>query len=207
MSGSGELIVFEGLDGVGKTTTSQRLASLLSASGTDVEWHSFPGSVAGTLGMHVRRLHHEPAKYGLDFVPPDSLQTLHVAAHIDAITARIMPALRRGAVVILDRFWWSTWAYGVCGGARRDSLRVLKDLERRYWGSVQPTLAAVLERPGPADSEHNTCLKRCYAGLIRRESRHHAIARIVNTSSVDDAAARVRTAWLQARASHRGLQR
>lgn len=202
----GELVVFEGLNDVGKTASSQRLASLLTASGVDAEWHSFPGSVTGTLGLHVRRLHQDPTQYGISAVSADSLQMLHVAAHTDTITSRILPAIRRGAVVVLDRFWWSTWAYGVCGGARRDSLRALVRIERHYWSGVRPILVAVLERPGATSMQHRSCLERCYNGLLRRESRRHAVTRIVNDATVDVAAERIRMAWLQARDQLRGTK-
>ncbi len=203
-SARGDLVVFEGLDEVGKTVSSQRLASLLTADGVDAEWHSFPGSVIGTLGPHIRSLHQDPTQYGVGAVSPDSLQVLHVAAHIDTIASHIMPALRRGAVVVLDRFWWSTWAYGVCGGARRDTLRTLVRLEQRYWGGVRPSLVAVLERPSASAIQRRAYLERCYAGLLRRESKRHAVARVVNDATIDDAAHRVRAAWLQARAANRG---
>ena len=36
---------------------------------------------------------------------------MHVAAHVDAMASVIVPALKQGKSVILDRYWWSTYAY------------------------------------------------------------------------------------------------
>jgi thymidylate kinase len=72
-----------------------------------------------------------------------------VAAHIDAIDRQILPALKSGQTILLDRFWWSAWVYGLVGGCDRRPLRALIDAERAAWGAVQPTLAIVLRRPDP----------------------------------------------------------
>jgi thymidylate kinase len=101
---SGKLIVFEGPDGVGKSTMATGVAAMLTARGTPCELLAFPGREPGTLGLHVYQLHHEPQRFGVVSIPPTSLQLLHVAGHLDAINDRILPALRAGRWVVLDRF-------------------------------------------------------------------------------------------------------
>ena len=110
--GIGRLIVFEGPDGVGKSTLSQALADRLRSMGLTCDHLSCPGNEEGTVGHLVYKVHHEPASFGLNAIAEISRQALHIAAHLDEIERRILPALQQGRWVVLDRFWWSTWVYG-----------------------------------------------------------------------------------------------
>lgn len=116
----GKLIVFEGPDGVGKTTIAEGVAKVLFATGLNVRSYSFPGRHSlGTLGHHIYDLHHNMEKYGIQEMCPESLQILHIAAHVDLLKRCIIPDLKNGNVVILDRFYWSTMVYGNVAGCDR----------------------------------------------------------------------------------------
>ncbi len=93
----GCLIVFEGPDGVGKTTLAKALVKELIRRGTRCDYFSFPGRDPGTLGRLVYEVHHDPGKFGIHHIDPTSLQVLHIAAHLDAIRGRLLPALEEGA--------------------------------------------------------------------------------------------------------------
>ncbi len=95
-----QLFVFEGPDGVGKTTLAQRFAARLRARGVPSTYLSFPGAEEGTLGKHVYDLHHNSEAIGVRTVHPSSLQLLHVAAHIDAIESQIRPLLKQGQTIM-----------------------------------------------------------------------------------------------------------
>ena len=58
-SGLGRLIVFEGPDGVGKSTLSQALVDKLTGIGIKCEYRTFPGKETGTIGRLVYDIHHE----------------------------------------------------------------------------------------------------------------------------------------------------
>ena len=113
----GHLIVFEGPDGVGKTTLARLLTRELEHRGCHCLYKSFPGQEEGSLGRLVYDIHHHPHKFGIEQMSPTSLQMLHIAAHVDAIERDIKPSLQRGHHIILDRYWWSTLAYGIVGGS------------------------------------------------------------------------------------------
>lgn len=146
MTSVGKLFVFEGPDGVGKTTLATRFTEYNVARGIDCEYMSFPGREAGTLGHHVYELHHGAARFGITSIRPLSVQVLHIAAHIDAIETRILPLLNRGRHVVLDRFWWSTWVYGAVANANRKALAAMIEAERACWGETQPSAAFLITR-------------------------------------------------------------
>src|ERR1700722_2011213 len=129
----GTLIVFEGPDGVGKTTLGRRLTDYLTSKGIASRYTSFPGHEPGTLGRLVYEIHHHPAQFGIDKLEPTTCQLLHVASHIDALRRTIRPALLAGEVVVMDRFWWSTLVYGRTGGADPESLSAMIGLEKHHW--------------------------------------------------------------------------
>ena len=58
MTKRGHLFVFEGPDGVGKSTLSRLFADRIKAEGVTCERMSFPGGEAGTLGKQVYDLVH-----------------------------------------------------------------------------------------------------------------------------------------------------
>ena len=80
-----KLIVFEGPDGVGKTTLVDKTCKYLRDTNIAHEIFSFPGRKKGTLGGHIYHLHHNWNNMGIASINPASLQTLHIAAHMDII--------------------------------------------------------------------------------------------------------------------------
>lgn len=132
----GKLFVFEGPDGTGKTTLATNLAERLKADEVDCDVMSFPGQEGGTLGRHIYQLHHDPARFEIASIRPASLQVLHIAAHIEAIEGSILPSLKSGRSVILDRFWWSAWVYGLVDGVDGRILNAMVNLELLSWKGV-----------------------------------------------------------------------
>ncbi len=187
----GRLIVFEGPDGVGKTTLAKALVEELTRRGTRCDYFSFPGRNPGTLGRLVYEVHHDPGKFGIHHIDPTSLQVMHVAAHLDAINGRLLPALEEGRTVILDRFWWSTFVYGIVGGVDRDSLDAMIALELESWADAQPTVAFLVTRQSPlrieGSDERWWELRDAYENLGREQASHHPIETIHNEASLDEA--------------------
>lgn len=137
-------MVFEGPDGTGKTTLCDALCHALRDIGVDVLQYGFPGNIPKTLGSVVYDIHH-----GREEIAPPSataLQVLHVSAHLDAIERIISPAIRAGRHVVLDRFWWSTLAYGNLSAANMSVVNAAIGAERECWNGISPSLLIYVTR-------------------------------------------------------------
>ena len=145
------LLVFEGANGVGKSTLSRRLVEDLSAQRWPVRQFAFPGHLAGSVGQLVYQLHHDSAGLGVEQLHPTSLQLMHIAAHVDAIFRMIRPALLENNDVVLDRFWWSTWVYGTVAGISDEMLWAILKPELLAWKSIHPAAIFLVEREDPVE--------------------------------------------------------
>ena len=132
-------ITLEGGEGAGKTTVIQALRAALEAMGEEVVCTREPG---GTLlaeqirGLLLDPRHEAPA--------PETELLLMFAARAQHVRETILPALRRGAWVISDRFTDASYAYQ--GGGRGLDARLIADLEERFVGIV-PGLTLLLDVP------------------------------------------------------------
>ncbi len=99
----GILIAFEGIDGTGKTTFTHRLASYFSALGREVIVRFEP-----TDGPWGRKLRESAATGRMSAEEELDCLLRDRRAHVEEV---ILPALREGKVVILDRYYFSTMAY------------------------------------------------------------------------------------------------
>jgi dTMP kinase len=107
----GLLIVFEGAEGAGKSTQLKLLAGALGSHGRDVVAVREPGGTV--LGDEIRRLLLDPAM-NVEIVPRAEA-LLFMASRAQLVEQEIRPALDQGAVVLLDRFFLSTYAYQGAG--------------------------------------------------------------------------------------------
>lgn len=102
--GGGLFLVFEGVEGAGKSTQVRRLAAWCEEHGVPVLVTREPGGTA--VGEEIRR-----ALLDGGDVPPRSELLLYLAARAALVETVIRPALRDGRVVIADRYELSTLAY------------------------------------------------------------------------------------------------
>lgn len=107
----GLLIVFEGAEGAGKSTQLKLLAEALGSRGQTVVAVREPGGTV--LGDEIRRLLLDPAMQ-IDIVPRAEA-LLFMASRAQLVEQEIRPALESGAIVLLDRFFLSTYAYQGAG--------------------------------------------------------------------------------------------
>ena len=185
----GKLIIFEGPDGVGKSTISRKVYKRLLDAGAKCELLTFPGREEGTLGHLVYRIHHHPEQVGLNALTASSVQALHIAAHLDVIERRIVPALSQGTTVLLDRYWWSTWLYGLVAGMKPELLRSMIDLECQQWGDIVPTIAVLIRREMPIDRDEPIAywrdLRLEYDRLAEREKQKYPVRVLDNNATLE----------------------
>lgn len=137
--GRGALIVFEGGEGSGKSTQLRFLSR-------DLEQRSVPHvclrEPGGTpLGTEVRRLLLDRASD----ITPRAEALLFMASRAQLVQREIMPALARGEVVLLDRFFLSTYAYQIAGhGLPEDEVRAAN---RFATGGISPDLTLLFAFP------------------------------------------------------------
>lgn len=106
----GVFIVFEGGDGVGKTTQVERLCQWLADQGREVVRTFEPGDTP--VGQLIRRLVLDPAT---GEISPRAEALLYAADKAQHLHAVVRPALDRGAVVVCDRYVDSMIAYQGAG--------------------------------------------------------------------------------------------
>jgi thymidylate kinase len=188
-----QLIVFEGVDAAGKSTICSSFLDALISNGVIARLLSFPGKEPGTLGHLIYEVHHDPESKGVERqLTAASLQALHIAAHLDAIESVIVPSLQAGETIVLDRYWWSTWVYGVVGGADTEVLGSLIEAERVAWGRWQPGLVFHVTRATPLREEPtDTWEKLCheYDKLAKREADRYPVVALSNDGKLEDTVA------------------
>jgi dTMP kinase len=135
----GELIVLEGAEGVGKTTQAGRLVAELTRRGIGCVHLREPG--ATSLGEAIRGVLLRPFRT----IAPTAEALLFMASRAQLVSEKIQPALSCGDVVVLDRFFLSTYAYQIhARGLPADEVRVANRLAT---GDVIPTITVVLRLP------------------------------------------------------------
>lgn len=180
----GKLIVFEGVDGIGKSALAKVLTNRLSQAGIPNQLVAFPGNAPNSLGSLVYRIHHDTMSLGLKSVSELALQAMHIAAHLDILDETIIPSLEQGNCIILDRFWWSTWAYGIARGISSGQIEPLIEAERRRWGDWKPSTLFLIDGPKPFRTEHvpemYLRLRGLYHELVAREQGEYRIVPVQN---------------------------
>lgn len=131
-------IVFEGLDGSGKSTLIQGLASELKRRGRSVVLTREPGGTP--LGEEIRKLLLED---GPRAPVPRAELLLYQAGRAQHVDQVIRPALQKGEWVICDRFTASSLAFQ-CGGRGIDEQQV-EWLNEYATHGVKPDLTVLLK--------------------------------------------------------------
>ncbi|MGA9801240.1 MAG: dTMP kinase [Terriglobales bacterium] len=142
----GRFITFEGLDGCGKSTQMEKLASVLRAQGLSVVVTREPGGTA--TGEKIRRLLLDTATAGLS---PMAELALMFASRAQHITEVIQPGLSEGRIVLCDRFTDSTEAYQ--GGGRKLGSEPVLELHRILCHGLQPDLTILMDSDVAASVE------------------------------------------------------
>jgi dTMP kinase len=134
----GKFITFEGLDGCGKSTQAEKLATVLREQGFQVLVTREPGGTA--TGEKIRHLLLDTSTAGLSPFAELALMFASRAQHNEEV---IQPALAQGQVVLCDRFTDSTEAYQ--GGGRKLGSEPVLALHRILFGDLKPDLTILMD--------------------------------------------------------------
>lgn len=143
---SGGFIVFEGIDGSGKSTQIKRLAASLRRRGYEIVETREP--TEGPYGLKIRSLYLDrsgtTAEEEMDLFIRDRRE------HIDQV---ILPSLEDGKIVLCDRYFFSTAAYQGAAGCDPDEI-----IAMHHFAPV-PDLVIIIEIE-PRDSISRITQKR-----------------------------------------------
>lgn len=116
--GSGFFIVFEGLDGSGKTTVSKAVAERLKEIIPNQEtiWTCEPANdyAAGEFIRQVLRKEVEINAWGLAMA--------FAVNRLDHLNRLILPAMKKNQIVVCDRYLMSSLVYQSLDGVHRDTI-------------------------------------------------------------------------------------
>ena len=135
----GKLIVIEGPEGAGKSTVAKNIRERLENGGFEVVDFREPGSTK--LGEYIRGI----LKEDTAGESPNGMAELFLfqAARAQLMEQCIEPALERGAIVLLDRFYDSTTAYQ--GYGRGIDVEFIESANMMATGHRVPDLTVLLD--------------------------------------------------------------
>jgi len=139
MSHKGLLIALEGIEGSGKSTQATQLLSRLEEHGKEIMLTREPGGTG--IGEKIRGI--LQGSPGDDDICSEAELLLFAASRSQLVREKIAPALERGVIVILDRFFDSTTAYQ--GAARGLDPEDVMRINRFAIGGYVPDLTLLLD--------------------------------------------------------------
>src|SRR6185312_6214244 len=131
-------ITFEGLDGCGKSTQTERLAAVLRADGHQVVVTREPGGTQ--IGEQIRGLLLNSRTQGL---APMAELALMFASRAQLIHEVIVPSVKGGKIVLCDRYTDSSEAYQ--GGGRQLGSEAVLDLHQIICGGLNPDITILMD--------------------------------------------------------------
>ncbi len=126
-------IVFEGIDGSGKTTISRMLQDHLEAQGRETAWLREPGD--SQWGRKIRHLANHK-----ESIPIEEELQYFLKDREWNVNTNIRPSLEQQKTVILDRYFWSSACYQ---GARGLDMHHIIRLNRRF--APDPDITFVID--------------------------------------------------------------
>ena len=133
-------ITFEGPEGSGKTTQIRQLDQYLRGIGERVLLTREPGGTE--IGDQIRAILHDVRNTAM---LPNTEILLYSASRAQIVGQSIRPALRRGQIVLCDRYADSTMAYQGYGHGL--DLEILTAITRFATGGLKPNLTIYLDIP------------------------------------------------------------
>ncbi len=144
---AGSVVVFEGLDRPGKSTQLARMREVIDTAGATF------ARMPSAFSDFTARLHRV-----LEDAPPTSplaRQLTHLACHSEAMPTLVEFTV--GGALVLDRWWWSTLAYGWYGRGETDlgiDEHTFRDVIDRIWTPIRADVVFLFLHACAADSNN-----------------------------------------------------
>ena len=136
-------IVFEGVEGCGKSYQSKKLFKKLKKNKIDTILTREPGGTKSSELIRNLILKDYFSKNSKEKFDKYTDTLLYLAARNEHIINKIKPALQKKKVVICDRFIDSTLAYQVYG--KKVDINFINNIHKKILGSLKPNLVFVLK--------------------------------------------------------------
>jgi thymidylate kinase len=136
-------IVFEGIEGCGKSYQSKKLFKKLKKNNISTLLTREPGGTKTAeliRNLILKDYFNKSRKEKFDKYT-DTL--LYLAARNEHVKTKILPALKKKKVVICDRFVDSTIAYQVYG--KKINFKFINDIHKVILGQIKPNLTFILK--------------------------------------------------------------
>ena len=136
-------IVFEGIEGCGKSYQSKKLFKKLKKNNVSTILTREPGGTKTAeliRNLILKDYFNKSRKEKFDKYT-DTL--LYLAARNEHVKTKILPALKKKKVVICDRFVDSTIAYQVYG--KKINFKFINDIHKVILGQIKPNLTFILK--------------------------------------------------------------
>ncbi|MFH1125762.1 MAG: dTMP kinase [Candidatus Altiarchaeota archaeon] len=117
-------IVFEGIDGCGKSTQAKLIADWFQANGKEVLLTAEP--TKGGMGIFLREI-----LAGSREVDPKTLALLFTADRYEHLASEVEPALKRNVIVVSERYYHSTVCYQAAQGVQWNWLMDINKFARK----------------------------------------------------------------------------
>ncbi len=129
----GILIVFEGIDGSGKSTQAEILLKRLQEEDFDAVYFREPSK--GKWGRKIKKKALHP-----DSLSPEEELDLFLKDRRENVEKNLRPALQKRRIVILDRYYYSTIAYQ---GAKGIDEKLIRTMNEEF--VVEPDLVFIFD--------------------------------------------------------------
>ena len=136
-------IVFEGIEGCGKSYQSKKLFKKLKKNNVSTILTREPGGTKTAELIRNLILKDYFNKSGKEKFDKYTDTLLYLAARNEHVKTKILPALKKKKVVICDRFVDSTIAYQVYG--KKINFKFINDIHKVILGQIKPNLTFILK--------------------------------------------------------------
>jgi len=162
----GKLITLEGIDNSGKSTQVKKVFSYLKRKGYPAILVREPGGTE--ISEKIRKILLSQKNHEMS---PITELLLYQAARAQLVKEVILPALKRGEIVICDRFYDSTTAYQAY--ARGLDLNLIQKLNSFASSGIVPDLTIVMDLKPETALERARKTRKTPDRLEREKLRFH----------------------------------